>query len=140
VEFANRLPSSLKLNGMTEKYLLKRAAEQAGWLPDRIVKRRKQPYRAPVQSVFFHEGKTPEYVSEMLSPQVIRGVGLFDMAAVSGLMRKIERGMALGESDEMALAGILSTQLLHERFIANFTMPAPLGGDIRVVTTQRVNA
>jgi asparagine synthase (glutamine-hydrolysing) len=132
VEFCNRLPSSLKLNGLTEKYLLKKLA--AEFAPEGIVKRRKQPYRAPVQSAFFN-GAPSEYMRDLLSPQSIRGVGLFDMAAVFGLLRKIERGLPLSESDEMALAGIVSTQLLHGQFVANFAPPAPLE-NVRVVTPQ----
>ena len=43
--------------------------------------------------------------------------------------------------DEMALAGIVSTQLLHEQFIANFTMPnKPIDGEIRVVVAQGARA
>lgn len=138
VEFSNRLPSQLKLNGLTEKFLLKQLAKD--WLPEGIVKRRKQPYRAPVQRAFFSDGKLPEYVRDLLSPQAIRGAGLFDMAAVHGLLRKIERGLTLGESDEMALAGIVSTQLLHAQFVTNFTKPSPLDGKMRVVMAQGVQA
>ena len=39
--------------------------------------------------------------------------------AVSGLVNKIERGLPISETDDMALAGILSTQLLHHLFIDN---------------------
>jgi hypothetical protein len=40
------------------------------------------------------------------------------------LQRKVESLASLGETDEMALAGILSTQLLHQLFIADFRRPS----------------
>jgi asparagine synthase (glutamine-hydrolysing) len=45
VEFASRLPASLKMKVLNEKYLLKRCA--AGLIPPSVAKRHKQPYRAP---------------------------------------------------------------------------------------------
>ena len=45
VEFANALPARHKLFGLDEKYLLKRAF--ADLVPDEIIHRPKQPYRAP---------------------------------------------------------------------------------------------
>jgi hypothetical protein len=45
---------------------------------------------------------------------------------VAQLVGKIHRGLPLGETDDMALAGILSTQLVHELFVDHFRKPAPL--------------
>lgn len=45
IEFANRLPPSWKIRGLTEKYILRRAL--ADLLPRDIAQRTKQPYRAP---------------------------------------------------------------------------------------------
>ena len=45
VELANSLPPTYKLRGLDEKHVLKRAA--AGLVPDEIIRRSKQPYRAP---------------------------------------------------------------------------------------------
>ena len=55
IEFANRLPPSFKIRGMTEKYLLRRAL--ADLLPEEIVNRTKQPYRAPDSQSFFFDGQ-----------------------------------------------------------------------------------
>ena len=51
VQFANGLPARHKLFGLEEKYLLKRAF--ADLVPDDILQRPKQPYRAPDASSFF---------------------------------------------------------------------------------------
>ncbi len=123
VEFCSRLPAQLKLRGLTEKYLLKRAARE--WLPPDIWQRPKRPYRAPIHRSFFNDA-TCEYVRELLSPEQLRATGWFKPAAVAQLVHKIERGLPIGETDDMALAGILSSQLIHRQFMADFKMPPPL--------------
>ena len=45
---------------------------------------------------------------------------------------KIDSGSALGETDDMALVGILSTQLVHRLFVKNFRKPEPLSSRDRV--------
>jgi len=124
VEFATRLPSHLKLNGLKEKFLLKKLGRQL--LPEAIWRRRKRPYRAPVHRSFF-DGEAPDYVRELLSPRRIQATGLFNAAAVSGLVTKLERGAPIGETDDMGLAGVLSTQLWVDRFVDLYRAPEPLG-------------
>lgn len=114
VEFSCALPPQWKLHGLSEKYLLRLLARE--YLPPSIAARPKRPYRAPIYRSFFHPA--PDYVKEMLSPASIAAVGMFVPATVSQLVRKVESGQPLGETDDMALAGILSTQLLHQQFVA----------------------
>ncbi|HEX9818554.1 MAG TPA: asparagine synthase (glutamine-hydrolyzing) [Methylomirabilota bacterium] len=116
VEFAAALPPSLKMRGLDEKHLLKRAA--AGLIPPAIAARPKQPYRAPEAAVFFG-GSGEDYVAELLAPGRIAGDGLFDPAAVDQLVEKFRAGRAIGIRDNMALVGILSTQLLIHHFLAS---------------------
>ncbi len=123
VEFCNRLPANLKMRGLNEKILLKKAA--ARWLPETIARRPKRPYRAPIHRSFFNAA-SPDYVRELLSPASIEDSGLFNATAVGQLVRKIEGGTALGETDDMALAGILSSQLVHHQFVKSFRKPPPL--------------
>jgi asparagine synthase (glutamine-hydrolysing) len=130
VEFCNRLPPHFKLHNLTEKYLLKQVARQ--WLPDEIWQRPKRPYRAPIHRSFFNP--TPDYVRELLSPAQIKATGLFKPAVVSQLAQKVERGMRLSETDDMALVGILSAQLVYQQFVSNFKMPPSLSAadDVKV--------
>lgn len=116
IEFANRLPPSFKIRGMTEKYLLRRAL--ADLLPDEIVNRTKQPYRAPDSQSFFFDGKPLEYVAETLDPQRIREAGYFDPVAVGRLFEKCRQGRVTGFADNQAFVGILSTMLLHQNVTA----------------------
>ena len=123
VDFCCRLPSKVKMRGLTEKYLLKKLGCEL--VPAEIWRRKKQPYRAPIHPSFFNE-RTPEYVRENLAPKQIEATGLFDPVAVTQLVNKIERGLPIRETDDMALAGIISTQLVHRQFVADFQMPPPL--------------
>jgi asparagine synthase (glutamine-hydrolysing) len=114
MEFCNRLPPDLKMPVLHEKWILKKLAR--GLVPDTVWQRVKRPYRAPIQRSFFVP-KPLTYVEELLSEDAIRQVGLFDPGAVSRLRDKAASGTALSEVDDMALVGILSTQLLHHLFI-----------------------
>jgi asparagine synthase (glutamine-hydrolysing) len=122
-EYCAHLPARLKLRVLKEKYLLRRMAEP--FLPREITHRRKRPYRAPIHRAFFH-GRTESYVEELLSSEALRESGIFKPAAVAQLVAKLKAGERIGETDDMALAGILSTQLVHQQFIENFQMPPPL--------------
>jgi asparagine synthase (glutamine-hydrolysing) len=132
VEFCNRLPAELRMRGLQDKYLLRALARR--WLPEETAGRRKRPYRAPIHRSFF-DGKTADYVRESLSEDALRRSGFFKPAVVSQLVAKLDQGKPLGETDDMALAGILSTQLLHAQFVEHVWRVPPLGepGDGRAV-------
>jgi asparagine synthase (glutamine-hydrolysing) len=110
IEFANRLPPSFKIRGMTEKYLLRRAL--ADLLPTDIVQRTKQPYRAPDSASFFFDGQPLDYVADLLSERSLREAGWFDPAAVGRLFEKCRAGRAGGFADNQAFVGVLSTMLI----------------------------
>ncbi|TXH77474.1 MAG: asparagine synthase (glutamine-hydrolyzing) [Lysobacteraceae bacterium] len=112
IEFANRLPPSYKIRGLTEKYLLRRAL--ADLLPQDIVTRTKQPYRAPDSASFFFDGQPLDYVADLMSAERIRAAGYFDAAAVGRLFEKCRAGRAAGFADNQAFVGVLSTMLVHE--------------------------
>jgi asparagine synthase (glutamine-hydrolysing) len=129
VEFCNRLPANLKLRGLIDKYLLRRMVRDL--LPASIRTRPKRPHRAPVHQAFFGPD-APEYVMELLSGSNLERMGLFCAAAVQRLVHKARRTGALSQADDMALAGILSTQLLHHHFVDHFHRAEPLGSQYSV--------
>lgn len=119
-EWAATLPPRLKMRGLCEKYLLKEAAR--GLVPPAIAARSKQPYRAPDAKSFFGTQQQPlrhEFVEELLDPARIARHGLFDPVAVSHLVAKARSGRLTGVRDNMALVGILSTQILAAQFLEN---------------------
>ncbi|EMG35936.1 asparagine synthase, glutamine-hydrolyzing [Desulfocurvibacter africanus PCS] len=117
IELANRLPARLKMPGLREKALLKRAASDL--LPSEIVRRPKQPYRAPAAKSVLGTPMNGR-ARELLSPSALERAGYFDPAMVAGLLDKHARtGGMLAEMENMAIMAILSTQALHWSFIDN---------------------
>jgi asparagine synthase (glutamine-hydrolysing) len=117
VDLAATLPATLKLRGLAEKYLLKRLARNV--VPTPVWRRAKQPYRAP-EGMSFMSRANGGYVDDMLSDAQLRRDGLFNPRAVSLLVRKFRAGKAIGAKDDMALVGVLSTQIIVDRFINHF--------------------
>jgi len=114
IEFCNKFPDSFKLNCLNEKFILKKMS--LGKIPPSISKRPKQPYRAPIASIFFNSN-SPAYVAEMLSDTSLHSYGLFNPKKVNILVNKILQNKNISEVDQMAVAGILSTQLLYKMFV-----------------------
>ncbi|RLB39691.1 MAG: asparagine synthase (glutamine-hydrolyzing) [Deltaproteobacteria bacterium] len=124
IEFATTIPVRYRINGLNEKFLLKKAASNL--IPREVAERPKQPYRAPISKCFLGQG-APEFARELLSERCIKDKGYFDPVRVSRLMAKCRNqdGNLVSERENMALVGILSTQLLDELFIKNFP-PYPI--------------
>jgi asparagine synthase (glutamine-hydrolysing) len=117
VDLANSLPPSYKLRVLDEKHVLKRIAK--GLIPDEIIARQKQPYRAPDALSFVGDDR-PEFVDECLSERAIRDAGIFSPERALQLWSKCKGRAEEGQfsnTDNMALVGILSTQLLHRQLV-----------------------
>ena len=114
IEFSNRLPPKLKMKCLNEKYLLKEAMKQ--YLPEEIIHRHKQPYRAPDMQAMTgkHLG---EELRHHLSTDELNKNSLFDGKKVTFLLKKADSGRKLSIPDSQALIGILSTQILIDQFI-----------------------
>lgn len=113
VEFCQKLNPALKMRVLAEKYLLKKAAK--GILPDSILRRPKQPYRAP-DGTSFVSSNSPGYMQHLLSEESIQRDGIFDPSPVANLAAKFKSGRAISVKDNMALVGVVSTQLLMRQF------------------------
>lgn len=118
VELACSLRPDHKLRVLDEKHVLKRAA--AGLVPPSIIRRPKQPYRAP-DAIALCSEPLRDWVAEVLDDAALRDSGLFDATAVARLWRKCRsRGeTTLSNADNMALTGVLSTQLLVRELVHN---------------------
>jgi asparagine synthase (glutamine-hydrolysing) len=114
VEFAVSLPEASRLRGLREKEILRRWARTV--LPGALAARSKQAYRAPDVPHLLGPVR-PEYF-DLLTPDAVDRVGIFDSRAVSGLVRRCSEGAVTSTRESQALVGILSTQLWHDRFIA----------------------
>jgi len=121
VEFASRLSPQLKMKVLNEKYLLKAAVGDL--IPRSIRNRHKQPYRAPDSQSFLmggREAQLHDYAEELLAPRAIAEAGVFDADTVGKLVAKARQRQVISVKDNMAFVGILSTQLVVDRFIKNF--------------------
>lgn len=111
VDFANKLPSAMKLKILDEKYILKEAFSDT--IPEAIIHRPKQPYRAPdAQSFFFDEGG-PSWLQDVISPVVIRESGLFNESFMVEFFKKCRKfgDRKMSNTDNMRAVGIISTLL-----------------------------
>jgi asparagine synthase (glutamine-hydrolysing) len=115
--FAATLPPALKMRVLNEKYLLKRVARDL--VPAPVWRRSKQPYRAPGARALFAQNREG-YLDDLLSPAQLRKDGIFNPDSVGRLVRKFRAGTAIGAKDDMALVGILSTQIVADRFVNHF--------------------
>lgn len=115
VEFAATIPPEYKLNGLNEKYILKKAF--ADYIPDEITNRPKQPYRAPIYRCFSDESAANRG-ARLLHGDALEEYGYLDPRAVKVLLARANKsGGALGAKDDMAIAAGVSLQLLHDQFI-----------------------
>ena len=126
IEFASRVPPFYRLRGLRDKFILRKAATDL--IPPDLAQRPKQPYRAPISRCFFGETPLP-YVDDLLTEESLRKKGYFQADRVTKLIDKIRRqdGRLLSERENMAITGILSTQLLDEMFIKNFPFHPVMG-------------
>ncbi len=128
IEYAAGIPPKWKLNGLTEKYILKRAFKDL--IPASIVNRPKQPYRAPISPCFLGEKKSLS--SSLLEEGALRRSGFFDPAGAAQLFDKIRKveaeGGAVSARDDMGLVGMVSLQLLHHLFLDGAGAEAPAAG------------
>lgn len=113
IDFSTRLPWKYKIKGLNEKYMMKKLMD--GRLPDQVVHRPKQAYRAPVASSLT-SSKAPEYLREALSPGMLNKFGIFNSGSVEKLLGNMAEGKTVTENENMAVAGILSTQILMDMF------------------------
>ncbi len=114
VEFCRSLPENLKMPALRDKSILREVAKR--WLPAEITQRRKRPYRAPIHHCF-GGANAPAYVAEIFSEKSLRQSGIFNTLSSARLYQAVCAGRPLGETDEMALIGIISAELLYRQFV-----------------------
>jgi asparagine synthase (glutamine-hydrolysing) len=110
MEFAARLPVSLKLRGSTPKYLLKRAF--AGLLPPENVNRRKMGFGVPVGQWF--RGPLRDLLCDSLLSERCRSRGYFQPAELERLVGEHLEGRA---DHACPLWSLLMLELWHQELI-----------------------
>jgi asparagine synthase (glutamine-hydrolysing) len=136
---AESLPPSYKLRVLDEKHILKRLGRDL--VPREILERKKQPYRAP-DALSFLEPSAREWIEEVASAAAIAGAGVFGPEARQVLDKCLGRRKdgQFSNTDNMAVVGILSTQLVHDQFVRRRpapASPAPLRVNVDATTAAR---
>lgn len=137
IDFMARVPSRWKILGLNEKHILKKSFE--GILPKEITSRPKNPYRAPIKQSLLND-KTSGYTQDMLSARSLKRAGLFDAGKVTRLLRKAQTVGNLSEIDSMALASVLSSQIVHRRFVQDFSAGSAASVSPALVVDRRSEA
>jgi asparagine synthase (glutamine-hydrolysing) len=88
IEFSREVPPELKLNQFTEKYVLRKLAEDL--VPPQILNREKYGFHAPGSPYLL--GQNIEWVNDLLAPERIKRQGYFNPEAVERLKAQYTRG------------------------------------------------
>jgi asparagine synthase (glutamine-hydrolysing) len=117
VRFAARLPRSLKLRGLRDKFILRQT--YGGQIPEQVRNRKKFAYQAPEKKAFFAGGSLAGWAAELLSPDRLASDGLFDPDYVKQYCLAPPARDAGRQSfrNNMLFMVVLSTTLLADRFI-----------------------
>lgn len=110
VEFIESLPPHLKLNGMTGKYLHKKACEK--WLPKEVVYRRKKGFANPVEH-WFRDRMRP-FVEECLLSKDSSMALYFDQNYIQRILELDRQGK---EQYRRHIYLLVSVELWHRAFI-----------------------
>ncbi len=129
VEFAARIPTELKVHGMTTKYLLKRAAR--GIVPDRIIDKPKIGFFNAAVGEWF-KAQTNGVIKEyLLAPDAAYG-GLLERSEVERLVADHAAGSS-ERGTEHALLSILMLEVWLSDVLPRALAPAERGRDRIVV-------
>jgi asparagine synthase (glutamine-hydrolysing) len=119
VEFAARLPPSLRLHGLSTKYLLKRAMRDV--LPTQILHRPKLGFNIPYKNWLRHE--LLDLLRDVLSPSHLRQQGLFHSGYVQRLIHEHMEGV---HDHAHRLWQLLIFQLWAQKYLAGTTTTSQL--------------
>jgi len=109
VELCNQIPPNLKMRGLHEKHILRRALK--GVLPSEILQRRKRGLSAPYWP---WQSRLPEFVIDALSKNKLQKKGYFNPQIVRHMFDQHQQGRA---NFGRELLGVLNVQLWDDHFI-----------------------
>ncbi len=129
VEFAARLPASMKLRGSQRKYLLKQVARRL--LPAEIIDRKKQGFPIPIERWLRKEARP--MMQDLLSTETLKRRGLFNISFVEKLIREHVAGYA---DHSTKLWGLMSVEMWTRKFIDRDAIHTRLSLDSAVTATD----
>ncbi len=126
VELAAHIPPELKLNGMDEKYILKKL--MTPHLPELPTQYKKRGFYTPIREWFFTPERYPE-LTPYLSEQALERAGIFSPAAVNDLYQRLAACPPPANMNdyyqvmrlEWTLMTVFSVQALYRLFVLRET-------------------
>lgn len=112
VEFAASIPQHLKLKGLTEKYILRKAVQDL--LPAEIIQRKKAPFATPLPSWF--RDNLLEFATSVLTDSRSTGRGLFNREYIDSLFHKQKHSIRKEKYNYM-LWILLMIEMWHRVFM-----------------------
>lgn len=112
MRFVESIPSKFKINGLTQKYLLKKAVRK--WIPEEVIKKKKIGFATPIDNWFQNELKG-EVEEKLLS----EGSAIRKYLNASVIKKMIEDHAAKREDYKRPLLSFLTFEIWHEMFIQN---------------------
>jgi asparagine synthase (glutamine-hydrolysing) len=113
VEEVAKMPVSMKIKGMTEKYVLREAAKPV--LTDAVYHRQKHPFLSP-PATLQTEGSLFALIQDTLRGPVLERTGIYDRKKVVALLDMIPKMSTIARTSlDVPLTWITSMCLLHER-------------------------
>ncbi len=110
VEFAAKIPAKLKLNGLVNKYILKRAMKDK--LPSSILKRTKAGFDIPIGKWLRTDLK--KLMTDILNKTTVDRVGYFNWEYIKKLM---DDHSSLKRDNGFKLLGLIHFSLWHDFYI-----------------------
>ncbi|MEO8231769.1 MAG: asparagine synthase (glutamine-hydrolyzing) [Ignavibacteriota bacterium] len=135
IELMGNVNPEFKINLLNEKFILKEVLKPK--LPNSIVNRPKNPYRAPIKKGLINADS--RIVEKYLNPNELKKSGLFDPKKVNLFIKKMQKVDTISEIDGMTLIGLLSTQILYDKFITSFNIESENINPFNVIFDLRQN-
>jgi len=110
VGFLLRVPSHLKVKGLTQKYLLRKAFRDT--LPASVLRRRKAGFGLPIRS--WLQTELRDLVHDCLSEKRLRERGLLQASVVSRMIKENETGQ---QDHTLRVWALLTLELWQQAFL-----------------------
>ena len=108
-EFMFSLSPGFRINGRTQKYLLKKVSEK--YLSKSVIYRPKAPFSSPLRS--WIRGPLSEMVNDLLSENAVRKRGLYNYEYISQLIENDRNGL---EDNAHIIWGLLTKEIWFQTF------------------------
>lgn len=110
MKFVESIPSKFKINGFTQKYLLKKAVRK--WIPEDVIKKKKIGFATPIDNWFQSELKG-EIEERLLS----EGSAIRKYLDALTIKKMIDDHSSKKEDYKRPLLSFLTFEIWHEKFI-----------------------